>query len=250
MVCSPGKSNKKYRTLHSVYDVVAQCFVTTEVTDRHVSEHLDVGSVQSNEIRLGDRGYARHTNLSAVVDAGGHYVVRFGARSFGMNDNEGNKILLWQLCKRAEAAGTIDMDVQIIKGRSGKCLPARIVIMPLPPEQAEAAREKMRKNMRKWERNVTEEALVTAGCIMLVTSLPRKTWSSDDILELYRQRWQIELAFKRLKSILDLERLRAFDADLTYAWINAVLLVALILELERPPVPETGVPDSPPRVAA
>lgn len=250
MVCSPGKSNKKYRTLHTVYDVVAHRFVATEVTDGHVSERLDIGAVRSDEIRLGDRGYARHTALSAVVDAGGHYVVRFGARSFSLTDMDGNKLELWKVCRQAETTGTVDMDVQIKKGRSRKYLPARIVIKPLPPEQAEVAGKKMRKNMRKWKSNLTEQALITAGCLMLVTSLPRETWDPDDILELYRQRWQVELAFKRLKSLLDLERLRAFDADLTFAWINAVLLVALLIELERPEVPKTAEPDSPPRAAA
>lgn len=211
MVCSPGKSNKSYRTLHTVFDVVAQRFVTTEVTDKRVSERLDIGTVRSDEIRLGDRGYARHTSLTAVVDAGGHYVVRFGARSFNMKDKDGNKVELWKVCRQAEQTGTVDIDVQIKKGQSQDHLPARIVIKPLPQEQAEAARKKMRKNMRKWESKESKEALITAGCLMVVTSLPRKAWSSDDILALYRQRWQVELAYKRLKSLLDLERLRAFD---------------------------------------
>ena len=52
MVCSPGNSNKTYRTLHTVCDVVAQRFVTTEVTDKRVSERLDIGTVRADEIRL------------------------------------------------------------------------------------------------------------------------------------------------------------------------------------------------------
>ena len=61
---------------------------------------------------------------------------------------------------------------------------------------------------------------------------------------LYRLRWQVELAFKRLKSLLALETLRAFDSALVSAWIHAVLLVALIIDLERPSV-HTEAPDSP-----
>jgi len=69
---------------------------------------------------------------------------------------------------------------------------------------------------------------------MLVTSLDPKSWPASRVLDLYRRRWQAELAFKRLKSLLDLEQLRAFDAALVNAWIHAVLLVALLIELERP----------------
>jgi hypothetical protein len=43
-------------------------------------------------------------------------------------------------------------------------------------------------------------------------------------------RWQIELAFKRLKSILHIDRLPAKDPDLARAWIYAHLLLALLLD--------------------
>ena len=250
-VCSPGGRDKRYRVLHTAYDVGAQRFVTTEVTDRHVGERFDVGTVAQDEIRLGDRVYARYKDLAAVRDGGAHYVVRFGARSMRLKDEHDTPLSLCQVCAQAQKNGIADMDVRIVDTKGGDPLAARIVILPLAPEKAEAARRQMRKNMRKWGSGPpSAQALATAGCLMLVTSLPRKDWSCQDILALYRQRWQVELAFKRLKSLLDLERLRAFDADLTFAWVNAVLLVALVLEIERPPAYKTGAPDSPPRAAA
>jgi len=66
--------------------------------------------------------------------------------------------------------------------------------------------------------------------------LPTNDWPPDRVLDLYRQRWQVELAFKRLKSLLALEELRAFDSELVSAWIHAVLLVALLIDLERPSI--------------
>jgi IS4 transposase len=58
------------------------------------------------------------------------------------------------------------------------------------------------------------KARYTAGCVMLITSLPAADWPAERVLDLYRQRWQLKIAFKRLKSLLDLERLRAFDSEL------------------------------------
>ena len=102
----------------------------------------------------------------------------------------------------------------------------------------------MRRNARKWGDTPSDEALATAGCLMLITSLEAEDWATDQVLALYRRRWQVELAFKRLKSLLDLERLRAFDPDLVSAWIHGVLLVALPIDLERPAEVSTA-PDSP-----
>jgi transposase len=54
--------------------------------------------------------------------------------------------------------------------------------------------------------------------------------SASQSLELYRGRWQIELVFKRLKSIFQLGHLRKIDPDSTRSWIEGELFVALLLE--------------------
>ena len=50
-----------------------------------------------------------------------------------------------------------------------------------------------------------------------------------DVLALYRLRWQIELAFKRLKSLAGLDLLPARSAALGRAWIAAKLIIATLI---------------------
>jgi IS4 transposase len=50
------------------------------------------------------------------------------------------------------------------------------------------------------------------------------------IMEFYRQRWQVELAFKRLKSLLQLGHLKKIDKDGAKAWLQGKLLVACLIE--------------------
>jgi IS4 transposase len=69
-----------------------------------------------------------------------------------------------------------------------------------------------------------------AGYICLITSLGQEQLSAANALELYRFRWQIELAFKRLKSLLALGDLPAKDPALVHTIIYAKLLAALILD--------------------
>lgn len=243
-ICSPGGKDKRYRLMHSVYDVCAQRFRTTEVTDRKQAERLDVGTVEAGEIRLGDRAYGRYRDLAAVTAAGADYVVRLSATALKLTFADGAVLKRAHLCKTAEREGVQEVSVLVHDGSGGAPLTARLVILPLPPEKAEAARRLMRKKARHWGYTASEEALATAGCLMLITSLPAKEWSAGRVLDLYRLRWQAELAFKRLKSLLDLEKLRAFDDELVNAWIHAVLLVALIIDLERPSA-IAEAPDSP-----
>jgi hypothetical protein len=243
-ICSPGGKHKAYRLLHTIYDVGAQRFCSTQVTDRHVAERLDIGPIEKGEIRLGDRLYGRYRDLAAVSAAGADYVVRLSANALKLKTANGKPLKRAALCTRAERDGIQDVVVQICDGQGGAPLEARLIVLALPPAQAEAARYLMRKKARKARYIPSAEALITAGCVMLVTSLDAKGWPARRVLDLYRRRWQVELAFKRLKSLLDLERLRAFDGALVSAWIHAVLLVALLIELERPSA-QIEAPDSP-----
>jgi hypothetical protein len=54
--------------------------------------------------------------------------------------------------------------------------------------------------------------------------------SAAAIMEFYRQRWQVELAFKRLKSLLHLGHLKKYDKDGARAWLQGKLLVACLIE--------------------
>ena len=53
---------------------------------------------------------------------------------------------------------------------------------------------------------------------------------STQVLELYRVRWQIELAFKRMKSIMGFGQLPKLSDASSRAWIHGKLFVALLLE--------------------
>jgi hypothetical protein len=53
---------------------------------------------------------------------------------------------------------------------------------------------------------------------------------AEQVLELYRLRWQIELVFKRMKTIVQLGHLPKHDQRSARAWLYGKLLVALLTE--------------------
>jgi hypothetical protein len=64
----------------------------------------------------------------------------------------------------------------------------------------------------------------------VLTSLPAAVLFGAQTLELYRCRWQIELAFKRLKSLLDAGHLPKKDPASCRAWMQAKVLIALLTD--------------------
>ena len=65
--------------------------------------------------------------------------------------------------------------------------------------------------------------------MILVTSLKHETYPAGDVVALYRLRWRIELAFKRLKSVIGLRR-RQGSIRSAKPYVLAHLLMILVLD--------------------
>ncbi|WP_347349887.1 transposase, partial [Mesorhizobium captivum] len=76
--------------------------------------------------------------------------------------------------------------------------------------------------------------------MLLLTSLPSNIFPPVDVLALYRFRWQLELAFKRMKSLTGLDALAAKKPELARAWIYARLIIFLIAERSAGQVPDSS----------
>ena len=66
--------------------------------------------------------------------------------------------------------------------------------------------------------------------MLLLTTRPNDQFTANDIGSLYRARWRIELAFKRLKSLIGLAGPPGFDVNVAKTWVLARLLMILLLE--------------------
>ncbi len=116
-------------------------------------------------------------------------------------------------------------------------IPLRVVALRKSPAAAEASRRKARQAAKRHGNTVTQATLEAADYVLLLTTLPETAASAADILELYRLRWQIECAFKRIKSLLHFDQLRAFDPDLAQTYLLAKILGALLVDSVRNPEP-------------
>src|SRR5438445_9354645 len=116
----------------------------------------------------------------------------------------------------------------------------RLVVRRKDPEQAEAEQKRLLKDAKKRGKQPDPRSLEAAKYILLLTSLPATTFPPAAILALYRFRWQIELAFKRFKSLAGLDTLPAKKPELARAWIYARLIVAIIAEQIAGQVPDSS----------
>src|SRR6266567_1863522 len=204
-----ARQNNGLWRIHSAFDLPAEHFGFFELTDQQGGERLD--------------------RIAAVIDAGGDVLVRAGWKSAGWLDGEGNRFDLIAELRRNTQPGLIDRPIWVRRA-DAPALAVRLVAVKKSAPAAEAARRKARRQAQKGGHQIDRDTLEAADWVILVTSLTAEAFPTDDILALYRLRWRIELAFKRLKSLVGLGGPPGTDARSARPYILAHLLMILLLE--------------------
>jgi Transposase DDE domain len=239
-ICQPGADRTTWR-LHVGYDLATAQVDQLELTDIHGAENLQRLTYQAGDIVLADRYYARPRDLRPVIDAGAHFIVRTGWNSLRLLQANGEPFDLFAALA-AQAGQEGEVQVRIHEGSTETLEPLilRLVIRRKTPEQAAAEQKRLLKDATKRGKQPDPRSLEAAKYILLLTSLPAAVFPPTDILALYRFRWQIELAFKRFKSLAGLDELPAKNPELARAWIYARLIVAIIAEQIAGQVPDSS----------
>jgi hypothetical protein len=229
-VLKPGpearQTNRLWR-VHAAFDLPTERFGCFELTDEHGGEQLDRIPVVDGEIRLGDRAYLQPTRIANVLNQGADVIIRAGGRGARWLDALRKPIDLHKQLR--EAGERIDRPIWI--ACKGRCpLALRLIAVRRSASAAEAARRATRRQGRKSGYTPSRKTLDAAAWFILVTSLPANQYPAEDVLALYRLRWRIELAFKRLKSLIELKKPPGIDERSARPWVLAHLLLILLLE--------------------
>ncbi len=250
----PGSHGTTWR-MHARWDLAAGRWGGMELTDVHGAESLTRLHLHPGDVVLADRNYAKPHALAGVVDQDAELVVRFGWNALHWETLTGDR---WDLLGAVRtlpdgAPGSWWAQVRVGKDRS----PLRLRVIAIRKSSAATARSqrKARTKAKGKGYQVSATTLEAAQYVFILTTLAEADASAEEILELYRLRWQIECAFKRVKTLLQIDHLRAFDPALAQTYLLAKVLGALLVDALRTDGPDFspyGFPvtaDSPRRVA-
>src|ERR1700730_8843222 len=241
-ICQPGADRTTWR-LHVGYDLATSQVDQLELTDVHGAENLQRLTYRPGDIVLADRYYARPRDLRPVIDAGADFIVRTGWNSLRLLQANGEPFDLFAALV-AQAGQEGEVQVRIHEGIKAATplepLILRLVIRRKDPEQAEAEQKRLLKAAKKHGKQPDPRSLEAAKYILLLPSLPATVFPPTDVLALYRLRWQIELAFKRFKSLAGLDQLPAKNPELARAWIHARLITILLAERIAGKLPDSS----------
>ena len=249
---SARESGRLWR-VHAVYDLPAERFSAFELTDETGAERINRVAVIPGEIRIADRIHCRADDMAEVIAQEGDVIVRAGWTSARWLQQDGRAYdIIRELANTTTAdtttanttTGSIDRPIWLGRSRAAP-LRLRLIAIKMPKAQAVKAVAEARAEAKSKQRAIKPGTLIAAEWVILVTSLAPADYAAEEVLELYRRRWRIEVAFKRMKSLAGLAGPPGQCPEVAKAWVLCHLIAVLLTEAQL-----TAFGDSPRRAPA
>jgi hypothetical protein len=220
----PGGTGDDWR-LHTAYDLVAGRLCQLTLTDRQGGESLAHYALQPGDIAVADNGYGYRRSVATARRQQADVVLRIWPATFPVEDVRGQAVDVLAWLRRQ---GPAVRSIACWCTWEGQRYALRLLAVKLPPAAARVARRRAVRQAQRKGRTVSPTALALAGWVLLITTLDAQTWSAAEVVRLYRARWQVELVYKRMKSVLHLNQIRSTQRTQVEATVR-LLLIAWVL---------------------
>lgn len=199
------------------------------VTDSSEGETLRRFFFTSGQLAIVDRCYANGNGIAWVRHCNADVIARLNRGALPLYDEEQNEIdvVAWARTLSEGAAQERQVWIYVENDCGNQWIVGRLVGTKLPADKAEEAQQRLRKEQGT---KVTEESLEMAAYVLVFTTADSSRLSAGKVLEAYRLRWQVELLFKRWKSLGGVDMVPTSRNDTTLAWLSIKLLLGVLVE--------------------
>lgn len=215
--------------LQFCFDLRSHQFISAELTPATSNDSLSAVEnnwVEPNSLVLRDLGYYKIEGLKQIGAKGGFYISKANPRSHFF-DKQGEKLDARKLLCEMNKKGLTHFSRELFIDRNER-LPVRVIFCKVPQSvYEERVRVKNAKSTsRGWK--MTEEYRSWCWMNILITNVPQRVLSDDQIKSTYKLRWQIELVFKTWKSHYEIHRVKKVKKERAEVYIYATLLLIMV----------------------
>ncbi len=231
LVKEPGRTGSEWR-IHYSLQIPTLCCDHLEVTSVRGpgnGEKLQRFPARSGDLVLADRGFCKPAGIAALHRQGADVIVRVNTGSLPLQRADGKTFELLKHLRALKQANDVgDWDV-VLPTPAGP-VPGRICAIRKSETAAARALRQIQRKSQQGGPQVKPATLEYARYVIVFTTLEATEFPAARVLEWYRLRWQIELVFKRLKSLAGTGHLPKHDDASSRAWLYGKLLVALLTQ--------------------
>ena len=229
VVKEPGKTGSQWRLHYSLRLPSLECdeFMLTPAHGEGNGDRLGRFQFRPGELILADAGYSKPPGLAAVNEKGAHICVRLNPGTLPLWDSKGRRLPLLEHLRTLSTPGHAAQWAASVHHEKNR-ISGRVCAIRKSEDAIAHAQRKIELKVNRGKGTMSKQRLEYARYVMVFTTLPEDAANAEQVLEGYRLRWQIELTFKRLKSIVRLGHIPKLDDQSARAWLLGKLFVALL----------------------
>lgn len=229
VVHEPGRGGGLWRLHFSLQipSLICDHLELTPTKGKGTGEVLNRYPAQPMDLFLADRAYCKPVGVRALSRQGAAVIVRLNTASLPLLTPGGAPFPLLDRLRHVEDPATLqDWEVAVKAGRER--LAGRLCVLKKSEQASLREQRRIRKKAQRGGPEVKPETLEYASWVMVFTTVPQDQFTAQEVLEWYRVRWQIELVFKRLKSLARFGHLPKHDPQSARSWLYGKLLISLL----------------------
>ncbi len=228
IVREPGPTGSNWR-FHYSFNLDTLSCDYARISSVRQGESLKNIPVKKGDFLIADSCYSTRPGVRHVVSQGGDVLVRLNLKNLPLETQKGKPLQILTQLRKLKVGEVGEWPCWINDG-AGERIECRLCAVKKSRTASEVSKKKLREKGITGQRILRPATIESAGYIYVLTTLGEAEASAAQVLEIYRGRWQIELAFKRLKSLLGFGHLPKEDPVSAQAWLHAKLLVAFLIE--------------------
>jgi hypothetical protein len=186
--------------------------------------------LQSGDLVIRDLAYVGIQALKEMIKRSVYYLCRLGTqvKVYKEQGDEFVEICFHKVRRLMEQRGLDRMEMTVFIGKEEK-LKTRLIIHRLPDDEvAKRLRKARDNNKKKGRKALSKEYVAKAHLNLFITNTDSATIPTEVVWNLYRLRWQIELAFKIWKSLCNIEKVKNVKQHRLECYIYAKLILIML----------------------
>jgi Transposase DDE domain len=229
VVKEPGKTGSQWRILYSLQLPGLDCdfFDISATQGEGTGESFRRVPIERQDLVLGDAGYWSAAGIEFVQSRGADVLVRVNPQTFVAYTPQGHRMGLLTRLRRIRKPGQIG-DWKVVLRGDNASIEGRVCAVRKSENAVQRAQRRLYRRASKKQHVLKPETLEYAQYVIVFTTLEAEP--AEQVLECYRLRWQIELVFKRMKTLTQLGHLPKHDDRSARAWLYGKLLIALLTQ--------------------
>ncbi len=228
---------ERYR-LHLLLNLFTLELVDAQVGGKEKGESLKNFRFRAGDVVVPDQGYCSYAGVfKTVLEDQANVLMRWKHDLLLYSADEKQEALnLCELLKDLQEGTILTLSVVVKYSETSKNKDKRRVkgwlhAYRMTQEQAAKSERKVTKSHRRKNRKLSDKTVFLSQFILVFTTLSPEVLDPASALEVYRCRWQIELAIKRLKSLIDLNKFRTVSGGpLAEVYIYGKLIYLLLVD--------------------